>query len=684
MHLPRLSELPSWADFDRVALDIETCDPDLKKTGPGVRRDGYITGVSFCCGDENGPAFYLPMRHAGGGNYDDPERVEEYLREQARHFRGDIVGANLQYDLDFLAERNVKFHPRFFRDIQVSGPLLDEPTMGRFQDKETGRWFWAEEIHHMSLDAQAVRLGLPGKDESGLKAWAAEKGLNPKSDMWKAPAHIVDQYAIQDVRLPLQISALHEAEIARQDLQQVYDVESRLLPVLLKMRRRGVAVDLERLNKIEAKAWTLETKACREVTRLTGREMSPDDTSKSSALAKILEADGVNVPLTERKISQKTGKPTGGLPSVTSPWLRTLGTPLADAILTAKKWNKVRTTFCASISTHQINGRIHCTFNQLRQERDDGDVKGAAFGRLSSSDPNLQQQPVRDVPEWREIFLPDEGGQWACLDFSSQEPRLITHYAELTGCKGGAEAAHACRTDPDWDNHSMMARMMYDEFVQSDLLSSDKAIAAAAKQLRGNAKTIFLGLCYGMGGGKLSRSLGLPTRWVVRDTRVRGWEVVDANSIEGRMLQATKGARPFEMAGDEGQQLLDRFNARVPYVKQLQGMVKTRAQRYGFIRTLLGRRCRFPIHPETGELEYAHKGLNRLIQGSAADQTKLAMVLADEAGVRMQLQVHDELDLTIWNRAEAELLNEIMVHAIELNVPTRCDIETGDTWGTIK
>jgi DNA polymerase I-like protein with 3'-5' exonuclease and polymerase domains len=255
---------------------------------------------------------------------------------------------------------------------------------------------------------------------------------------------------------------------------------------------------------------------------------------------------------------------------------------------------------------------------------------------------------------------------------------LITHYAELTGCDGGAEAANACRTDANWDNHSMMASMMYDEFSVEALNGGCKIM----KGLRGNAKTIFLGLCYGMGGGKLCLSLGLEAIQVVKDPNVREWRTVLADSDEGRELQK-QGQRPFLMAGEEGQALLNRFRMRVPYVGQLQRMAKAKANRVGYIKTLLGRRCRFPRHPQTGRLEWAHKALNRLIQGSAADQTKMAMVLADEAGVRMQLQVHDEIDLTIWDRKEAEVLNEIMVDAIKLNVPTRCDIETGPDWGSI-
>jgi len=700
MILTRLSELPNWADFRRVAVDTETRDDQLKKLGPGVRRGGYITGISFCCGDARGPAFYLPIRHEGGGNYDDPARVFEYLRDQARNFRGEMIGANLPYDMDYLAEEDVVFrNVHRFRDIMVAGPLLDQPEMQRVQDKETGRWFWGEAFHQMGLDAQCARWGVKGKDDSGLKAWAAEHGLNPKSDMWKAPAHIVDPYAVQDVRAPLDLIELQEREIERQDIGRVYDMESRLLPVLLKMRRRGVPIDMDKLEEIDARAWGRESRACKEVSKLSGFAITPEDTSKSAVLAKCLEKAGVKVPLTEVKISEKTGKPTGGKPSVTSPWLRELGTPLADAILMAKRWNKIRTTFCASVREHAIetNGkyRVHCTFNQLKAAKEGGkddDAIGAAFGRLSSSDFNIQQQPARDPeigPMWRSIYQPDEGGRWACLDFSSQEPRLITHYAGLVASdpnvrmephvRAAALAAHEACQLPDWDNHSMMAGMVYDDYSQQGYIDGDKRM----KGLRGDAKTIFLGLCYGMGGGKLAHSLGLPTKWVVKDPRTRDWVLHDANSPDGRLLRKG-GARPFEVAGDEGQMLLDRFNARVPYVKALQTMVKKKAEKMGYILTLMGRRCRFPTNPETGKMEWAHKGLNRLIQGSAGDQTKMAMVLADDAGVRMQLQVHDEIDLTIWSDDEAKQLNEIMVGAIPLRVPTRCDIETGPDWGNIK
>jgi len=692
VNLPPLHTLPDWSDFRRVCVDIETKDPKLTELGPGVRRkDGYITGVAFACDDgtNNGPACYLPIRHAGG-NYENPEAVLEYFRYQARHFRGDIVGTNLQYDLDWLQEEGVTFTPRFYRDIQISGPLLLVPKVQRREDPITGEVFYTEAFQHMNLDAQARRLGLPGKDEAGLKAWAEQHGLDPKKDMWRAPAWIVNDYAVQDVRLPLQVIKLHEREIAEQashdpdpnaSLQTIYDLECRLQPVLLKMRRRGVAVDLNKLEQIESLARERTYEAMKEVSRLSGVRVTETDINKAAALAPALEADGVKVPRTPRRISEKTGREVGGQYSVKAAWLQSLDTPVAKAIQEARRWDKISSTFCASIRRHEINGRIHCTFNQLKAESDDGTEKGVSFGRLSSSDPNLQQQPARDPeigPLWRSIYLPDDGGEWACLDFSSQEPRMITHYAELAGCDGGAEAAEACRTDPHWDNHSMMAGFCYQEYSAEAYRNGDKAM----KELRGHAKTIFLGRCYGMGGGKLCRGLGLPTVKVVRDPRVREWLVHDVNSPDGKALLLA-GQKPFYMAGPEGQAILDKFDAGVPYIKQLTRMVQNKAKKMGYIRTLLGRRRRF-ARLSDGRLFEGHKALNGLIQGGSADQTKLAMVLADEAGIRLQLQVHDELDLTIWDRREAEQLNEIMVHAVELNVPTKCDIEVGPNWGEIK
>jgi DNA polymerase I-like protein with 3'-5' exonuclease and polymerase domains len=689
-HLPGLHELPRWEGAARVCVDIETNDPELKKLGIGVRRGGYITGVSFAVDHDGGaapncPAFYLPVRHQGGPNYADPQQVFAYLRDQGRRFAGDLVLMNGQYDLDYLLEERVEFRPRFFRDVQVAGALLLEPRL-KWEKDDDGNTFLAEERIPLNLNAMLDRAGLAGKDEAGLEAWAKERGLDPKRDMWQAPSGVVAPYAIQDVRAPLQLLKRQLRELEAQDLMPVFDLESRLLPVLLRMRRRGVRVDLGRVDLVEAEARRREQAAARVVQDRSGIPFDPEDISKAAVLEKHLAADGIKCPRT----------PTG-LPSVKAGWLASLKTPTAQAIQECRKWNKVRTTFCASIRKHEVRGRIHCTFNQLRQESDDGDQKGVGFGRLSSDSPNLQQQPARDPeigPLWRSIYVPDDGGQWACLDFSSQEPRWITHYAEVlahdphsgwdsTKRQAAIRAADDCRTNPNWDNHSMMAGFIYgDKYSHAAYVAGDKK----AKGLRGEAKIIFLGKCYGMGGGKLCRSLGLPTIMVVRDTNAEGWVIHPVDSEEGQRLKKA-GARPFEMAGEQGQAILRAFDDGVPYIRGLMKSTQRTAETRGWLRTALGRRCRFPENPVKGKDQpryaWGHKALNRLIQGTSADQTKLAMVLADEAGIPLQLQVHDELDLTVPDRAMAERLVDIMVNALPCRVPTRVDIEMGPSWGEI-
>ena len=612
---PALADLPSWADAKRVAIDIETKDPDFRKMGPGVRTNGHIVGVAFAIDD--GPCAYLPTRHFEGGNLNE-DQVFAYLRDQAKVFKGEIVGANLQYDTDYLAHVGILFDG-IFRDVQVAEPLLDELQMS------------------YSLENIAQRHGLKGKDEAFLKKFAKARGVDPKAGIWALPSWAVGAYAEQDVRLPLELLRRQERMIDAQNLRSVFDLECRLQKVLLKMRRRGVRVNLGKLDEIRAVSQKREQQVLDEIHRVTGIRLAisgdKSDINRTAALVPIMRHIGIDVPMTAK-----------GNPSLTNDFLKNLDHPVGQLIRDARKWNKLRGTFCKSIATHEVDGRIHCTFNQLRGEKPDGEGEsGARYGRLSCMNPNLQQQPSRD-PEigslWRSIYLPDEGAQWACLDYSQQEPRWLVHYAELFKLPKAKKAGHAYRTDPSTDNHQMMA----------DLCGTS----------RKEAKELFLGKCYGMGGGKLCRKLGLPT-------------VIKVHSKLGI---------EYEAAGPEGQKIIDKFAKGVPFVDALDAICKDAAARRGFIKTAAGRRCRFPRAPGGG-WEWTHKALNRLIQGSSGDQTKTAMVAADEAGCRIQLQVHDELDLSIWDRKEAETLAEIMRGALPCKVPAKVDIEVGPNWGEI-
>lgn len=624
---PSLSSLPRWEGCPRVAVDIETCDPTLKQLGPGVRRGGYIVGVSFAI--EDGPSHYLPMRHAGGGNLP-VEGVLGYLNAQAKVFRGDLVGANIPYDLDFLAEAGIKFNPRFFRDVQIAEPLLDELQFS------------------YSLDNIAARRKFPGKAEDHLRAAAAALGIDPKADLWRLPAAHVGAYAEQDARLPLQILRQQERQLEEEGLWEVYDLESRLLPVLLKMKRRGVAVDFNELARIEAWSHAEELAALKELHRLTGIHLTQEDTTRTAALIPVVKYMGVEIPKTD-----------AGNDSLTKGFLDTLAGPIGGLINRARRFNKLRGSFVDSRRAHAVNGRIHPTFHQLRSEKpgqdDDG---GARYGRLSCSDPNLQQEPANDEeigPRWRRVYPADEGGEWACLDYSQQEPRWAVHCAEALKEPGAKEAGDRYRQDPTTDNHDMMTILIHGQAAWDGW---DKA---TRKHFRNHAKRIFLGLCYGMGGAKLARDLGLPTIWV-------------PSRRLGKMV---------EVAGEEAQKILDMFDAKVPFIRRTAKRAEKFARSHGFIRTVLGRKCRFPRN-SNGEVEWSHKAFNRFVQGSSGDQTKQAMVDADTAGIRLQLQVHDELDLTIWDRTTAQTLAGIMRSAVQCSVPHNVDLEIGPNWGEIK
>jgi len=643
---PSLSDLPDWRGIPRVGLDTETRDEKLKQLGCGARRkDAYMVGTSFAFDDNT--KFYLPIRHLGGDNMD-PEKVLEYLRYQAYHYDGEIVGANLQYDIDMLAEDGIVFrNVKRFRDVQVAEPLIDELQMSYSLQRISQTW------------------GEEGKEEVLFKKACAAYGFKPneyKKYLWKLPARYVGPYAEEDAAMPLRVIVKQEAELSRYNLNEVYDLESDCLPVLVKMRRRGVAIDSDRLDKVENWAIAEETKALAELHRHTGVRVKQGDTMKVNVVAPALLAVGINLPTTA------TGKW-----SITKDVMAQIDHPAADILRRARKMSQLRTTFVNSVRRHSVNGRIHCTFNQLRRQKDDDETatEGAAYGRLSCSNPNLQQQPARDPeigPMWRSIYVSDQDAIWAQLDYSQQEPRMLLHFAVLARKWIGIQAHDRAlvaqarfHADPTMDNHTMFTRLVYGDEAVDAMIAGDEATGGKTfKQARDRCKNIFLGICYGMGGPKLCRSIGLPVD-VVKHKR-------------GYM---------YERAGAEGQAMLDKVDRNVPYVRAMAKALEKRAKEKGYVKTLSGRRCRFP-KDDFGNFDWAHKGLNRLIQGSSADQTKRAMVEMDAAGIPLQLQVHDEFDFSAESEAQANLGAEIMRGAYNLGVPSAVDVGLGPSWGEIK
>lgn len=642
---PALSSLPSWRGAKRVAIDTETRDPELREKGPGVRRNpmqNYIAGYSFAIDD--GPAHYIPVAHLGGDNVENPAQAWAYLEEQARHFDGELVVMNGGYDLDWLAQpRNdslaVPGKPKIVfrevkavRDIMLAAPLICE-------------------LHDSySMNAIAERYGMPGKDETLLREAAAAFNVDPKGGLWRLPARFVGAYGEGDAHLPLRILERQDKEIADQDLGQIWEVESALLPVLVKMRRRGVLIDFDRLERIVK--WTLaeEAKALDFVKFETGHRIEVGDVWRAAALAPALEQLGIHVARTAKTAA----------PQIDKALLGSTDHPVLAAILQARKVNKLRTTFANSIYHYEVDGRIHCTLNQMFGEREEGGLRGARYGRMSCEDPNLQQQPSRDefAKEWRSIYIPEPGMQWGCMDFSQQEPRWCAHFAHAMNLPGAAEMVRRYNEDPKTDNHQMMA----------DITGLP----------RKEAKIVYLGIMYGEGGLKLCTDLGYPTESKVQ----LNWVNYDPGTPEAQEALRS-GGRWVVVAGKEGQSVLDRFDENAPFVRKLSKACSSVAKSRGYIKTILGRRCRFPKDSD-GNYDWSYKALNRLIQGSSGDQVKKAMVEVDRAGYKLALQVHDELDASVADRAEGEAIAEIMQGVIKMSVPFKVDVEIGPSWGEIK
>jgi DNA polymerase I-like protein with 3'-5' exonuclease and polymerase domains len=450
--------------------------------------------------------------------------------------------------------------------------------------------------------------------------------------MWRLPPMYVGPYAEQDAELALKLYHVLQREILAQDLTHINELEHQVLPVLIDMKWNGVRVDVDKAEQTKNKLLKQESELLKQVKEDTGVAVN---VWEAKSISKMFDA--LSLPYARTELT--------GAPKFDKHFLRTHEHPLVQAVAQAREYNKARTTFIDTILKHEHNGRIHAEINQLR-----GDGGGTVTGRLSYNTPNLQQVPSSKVlgPMIRSLFIPEEGMQWGAFDYSQQEPRLVVHLASLTngGLKGADEFVNAYHEDPNTDFHTMVSEM--------------------AKIDRKKAKTINLGLFYGMGKGKLSSELGL-----------------------------TPG---------EAEDLFEKYHSRVPFVKEMIELTMKKAADVGHVRTLLGRKCRFdewepirygvhrPLPRAEAEREhgkqikraYTYKALNKIIQGSAADMTKKAMVDLHAEGITPHIQVHDELDCSFDSEAQKNKIMEIMKNAVQLEVPVKLDCEVGPSWGEAK
>ena len=626
--------LPDLSGEKIIAVDVETRDPHLRDLGPGwAREDGNLIGIAVAASEWSA---YLPIAHEGGGNMA-KDIVLRWLQDQLNHGMS-VVFHNAQYDLGWLLTEGIEVKGKIL-DTMIAAPLLDE---NRFS---------------YSLNALGATYLGQRKAEEELRRAASQHGVDAKAEMWKLPAERVAGYAEMDASLTFRLWDVLHRKLIEDDCERILDVELSLLPMIFEMKKRGVKVDVDRAEQTKDFLEGKEKKLLKEIKDETDVHLEPWN---AKSLAMVFDSLGLGY--------ERTAK--SDAPSFTKHFLKTHDHPIAHKILEIREYNKANTTFVDTILNHQHNGRIHCQFNQLRS-----DEGGTVSGRFSSSNPNLQQVPSRH-PEIKKLirglFVPEDGCRWGSFDYSAQEPRWLMHYASLTP---------ATR-----DNEKVQEIV---GLYQKDDLDFHQLVADMANVERNHAKTINLGIMYGMGIGKLAQTLG---------------------------------DIPFE----EAKSLRNEYDEKVPFIRGLASAVMDTASKRAEIRTLLGRKCRFPMrelkgyskeykkpihadkleerwvdvlntpieerdknwasmNPERYQVAFVYKALNRLIQASAADQTKQAMKDCMDRGHWPMLTVHDELCFSIESDEQVTEIKKVMeTCAPGLTIPSKVDVGLGENWGSAK
>ena len=384
-------EYPDLTGYKDVAVDLETYDPNIKTLGPGwARKDGHIIGIAVAAGEYKG---YFPIRHENAHNLD-PKFTLKWLKKQMAVPDMNVIMHNATYDAGWMRAEGIEIQGRII-DTMITGALVDE-----------NRWSFG-------LDAMARDYVQIRKDEKLLQAAAKEWGVDPKAEMYKLPPKYVGSYAEQDAVATLKLWEALKIQLEEQELWHIWNVETDLIRCMLDMRTNGVRVDLDKADK-NKKLIRTKTKELRSyIEKEAGMEV---DIWASASIQKMFDKLGMEYFTTEK-----------GAPSFTKSFLNDHPSEVCQALVKLREFDKADSTFIDSILRHEHEGRVHTELHSTR--RDEG---GTVTGRFSSSNPNLQQIPARD-PDIKKmirgLFIPEDGCQWGSFDYSSQEPRLLVHFA---------------------------------------------------------------------------------------------------------------------------------------------------------------------------------------------------------------------------------------------------------------
>ena len=642
--------------INTVAVDIETYDPNLKTKGLGaIRNDGFICGIAVATGKDTA---YFPLHHS------DTEltmgkklKIWKVLNEKIfQNEKITKVFHNAMYDVCWI---------RAVTGSMIKGRIVDTMIAASVIDENRFRY---------SLDALSKDYIGDSKYKYDLQQktleWSGGMVKDPMSNMHRLPSSIVKDYAKQDVDLTFKLWNLFDKKLdevlytkengEQKTCRKIFELETKLFPCLVDMKFKGVRIDVQKAKKFGAH---LKKRKDQIVTAIRKRTTKKID---------IWAAASIKILLDHLDIKDYKVTPKSKMPQLPKDYLKTHKNKCLRMIAKAREYDKAANTFVDGLLDYVHNGRIHADINQIRS-----DSGGTVTGRFSMSNPNLQQIPARGYmgKKMREMFLPEEGHKWTSLDYSQQEPRIVVHYAIKLGLPG-TEELHKEFDKEDADFHQIVADM--------------------AKISRTQAKTINLGLFYGMGKLKLQKELGL-------------------DRVNARKL-------------------FDEYHNKVPFVRQLSQDLIQFAKDNRLLFTLHDRFCRFnkwettdrEWNPETNRFNevplyteeearqafkaeilekykenkvdknymdhfekyytpaFTYKALNRLIQGSAADMTKKAMVDLYERGIIPHIQIHDELCLSIKSEEDIQTVKEVMENAIILEIKNKVNYKKGENWGIIK
>jgi DNA polymerase I-like protein with 3'-5' exonuclease and polymerase domains len=626
------TELPDLRGTGVIAIDTETKDDGLKyDRGPGWAMGmSRIVGVSMA--SKRGKV-YVSLAHPDSNNFDHTQ-VGRWLADHMSSGE-EIVFQNAPYDLG-----------------NITSEWGSVPLPARLHDTNGMAFMLDEQRLTYNLDSLCRWQGVPGKDESLLVEVARAYGYDPKGELWKLPARYVGPYGEQDAQSTLELYWKFMPQLIGQEVLEAYQLEMDLIPMVLAMRRRGIRMNVDRLEQSRDWMYSVRNECLAELSRrlAIGRAVTIEDVNSKKFLSTVFRNEKITPPKTEI-----------GNDSFESDWMAKLDHWLPQLCARAMKYHDAGHKFIDGYLLSSLHrGRIHAEVNQFRSDRG-----GTKTSRFSYSNPPLQQMPSRDdeiATRIRGGFEPEHGEIWGALDYSQQEYRLIVHFAILCKVAGADKPAAMYRDNPKTDFHDMVAEL--------------------TGLPRRRAKDVNFAKAFGAGVPKFALMTGMSLEEAEATMKQYDEEAPFVKRLS-EFVSNVANNRGYIRMLDGARARFDRWEPRwydrkkpVPEGKSVNACSREEAME----------RLRDPDHPWSGQLKraFTHKSMNWLIQGSAARMTKLSMRACWRAGLTPLLQMHDELDFSFSEKRQSEIAVECMRDTVKLEVPVVVDAEFGVNWGRAK